>query len=94
MKKLLITSAAIAFVGTAVASNAAFAGGFLGDAISTVAPGVGTALDEEHARMGRPLDHGANAAAGVGVGIVTENPAAGAATTEMLEMRDAARRRQ
>lgn len=40
MKKLLITSAAIAFVGTAVASNAAFAGGFLGDAINTVAPAL------------------------------------------------------
>jgi hypothetical protein len=59
--------------GLVVASVAAFstpasAGGVLGDIINQVAPGVGTALDQAHTQMGRPLDHvGATAASAYGV---------------------------
>lgn len=40
----------------------AHAGGFFGDLINTVAPGVGTTLDQLNARAGNPVDHAAAAA--------------------------------
>lgn len=44
-------------------SPSAFAGGFLGDFINQVAPGVGTALDQVNAQLGNPVDHAAAALA-------------------------------
>ncbi len=87
MKKLLLASALTVSMFVA-ATPSAFAGGFLGDLIGG---DVGRALDEGNAEAGRPFDHFIYDAAGVVVGVVTENPAAGTATTEVLESYDSYR---
>lgn len=52
----------------AMVSNAS-AGGLIGDVVNTFAPGVGTALDDVHKRVGSPLNELANPAVG---GIVSD----------------------
>jgi hypothetical protein len=53
----------VALIGVA---SSARAGGFLADVfIRPIGPGISEQLDQAHSAIGRPLDHAANAAAGV-----------------------------
>jgi hypothetical protein len=83
--KTLLAALAIAFAAPAL-SGTAHANGFLADTfIRPFSPSAADAADRAHAALGKPLDHAANGAAGAVVGTVTGNPAAGAATTVILE---------
>ncbi len=69
-------------------TSSAYAGGFFADTfVKPFNPDLAKKLDDDHAKLGRPMDHAAIAAVGGAVAAATGNPAAGAATTAALEVR-------
>ncbi|MEK4035314.1 hypothetical protein WOC76_07055 [Methylocystis sp. IM3] len=66
--------------------------GFFGCIANQIVPGSGDVGDAVNDSLGRPVDHVVNYGAGVVTGVITENPAAGAAVTEGLETYDQMRR--
>jgi hypothetical protein len=87
--KCMLMAVAAAAVITGAASSAQ-AGGFLADTfIRPFSPKLAREADKAHARMGNPLDHAANAAAGrVADALV---PGSGPAVQAALEARRAAK---
>jgi hypothetical protein len=67
----------------------AYAGhGFLAETfVRPFSPSAADQLDEEHAKMGKPLDHAANAGAGIAADAIV--PGSGPVVTGVLEARTA-----
>lgn len=59
MKNLKNVNALVLMAAMGLVSVNSLAGGFLGDAINVIAPGVGTELDRINHQLGNPVDHAA-----------------------------------
>ena len=87
--KRMLMAAAAAAVMTGTASSA-YAGGFLADTfIRPFSPKLARELNKEHAKLGNPLDHAANAAAGRAADVLV--PGSGPLVQGALEARRAAK---
>ena len=62
LKSVFFAAAIAVGLGVVAVSSSAHAGGFLGDIINQVAPGVGTQLDQLNHNLGNPVDHAGAAA--------------------------------
>jgi hypothetical protein len=86
MKRTIVAIALIASL-----TSATHAGGFLANTfIRPISPKAADAADKAHKKVGNPLDHAANVAAGIAANAVV--PGSGPAVAGALEGRDAARK--